>query len=90
MLLNRNYDTPFHVAARHQNPATLNAMLDAFPTRCSLVGGDASEELVAELLSISARRGNAPAVAKLIHRGADLDTKVALHLMHFRKTWKVI
>ena len=81
MAVNGVGDTPFHSAARCQNPASMTAMLQTFPTFCFVgeLSNDGFEKLVAsELLMICARRGNSPAVGALIRLGIDTDIREVL------------
>jgi len=76
MTVNRDGDTPLHVAARSVNASSMTAMLDTFPTLC-FVGEHSNRGfesvVVSELLTTCARRGNAPAVGALIRFAQDAD-----------------
>jgi len=72
MSVNQHGHTPFQVAARSQNPVSVTAMLDTFPS-CCFVSSDFERLVVSDLLIVCASRGNAPAVGELIRRGADLE-----------------
>jgi len=81
MAVNGRGDTPFHAAARCQNPASMSAMLQTFPTACFVGQGsnDGFEQtVVSELLTICARHGNAQAVGTLIRLGAGSDIRTVL------------
>jgi len=77
MTINQHGHTPFQVAARSQNPVTVTAMLDTFPSCCFVGDKSRSEDfewrVVSDLLTVCASRGNTPAVGELIRRGADLE-----------------
>jgi len=76
MSVNQDGHTPFQVAARSQNPVTVTAMLDTFPSCCfvgDLSSNNCEWRIVFDLLTVCASRGNAPAVGELIRRGADLE-----------------
>lgn len=84
MAVNRQRDTPFHVAARCPNSDAMAAMLDTFPTCCFVSENtdDKFENLVvSELLVICARGGHAEAVGRLIRCGADIEIGEVLRVI---------